>query len=128
MSKDYNNNRSFGGNNHGGKQMFQAVCNECKKSCEVPFRPSGDKPVYCKDCFNKKRGDGNNQPQQQKRDFNNRPNFQSNNQTQQNQRPMSPQKDVSGQLAEINDKIDRLIDLMSKTIKTKKSAVVSVVK
>jgi CxxC-x17-CxxC domain-containing protein len=31
--------------------MFQAVCNDCHKSCNVPFRPTGDKPVYCSDCF-----------------------------------------------------------------------------
>lgn len=35
----------------GPKEMFQAVCADCGKSCQVPFRPSGDKPVYCSDCF-----------------------------------------------------------------------------
>ncbi|MEI7620611.1 MAG: CxxC-x17-CxxC domain-containing protein [Candidatus Falkowbacteria bacterium] len=40
---------SFGGD----KQMFEAVCDKCHKSCEVPFRPSGDKPVFCSDCFGK---------------------------------------------------------------------------
>ena len=38
----------------GGAQMFSAVCSTCHKSCEVPFRPSGDKPVYCSDCFHRK--------------------------------------------------------------------------
>ncbi len=37
----------------GDKQMFPATCDNCGNSCEVPFRPSGDKPVYCKNCFNK---------------------------------------------------------------------------
>lgn len=32
-------------------EFFQATCNECKKTCEVPFRPNGKKPVYCRDCF-----------------------------------------------------------------------------
>ncbi len=32
-------------------QRFQATCSECKKMCEVPFRPNGKKPVYCRDCF-----------------------------------------------------------------------------
>ena len=36
--------------------MYKAVCSECKKSCDVPFRPTGDKPVYCRDCFADKRG------------------------------------------------------------------------
>lgn len=32
-------------------ERFQAICNECHKTCEVPFRPNGKKPVYCRDCF-----------------------------------------------------------------------------
>lgn len=35
----------------GEKRMFQAECAQCGKSCEVPFRPTGEKPVYCRDCF-----------------------------------------------------------------------------
>lgn len=42
----------------GEKQMFEAVCSECGKDCEVPFRPTNDKPVFCSDCFGKtERGD-----------------------------------------------------------------------
>ncbi len=37
-------------------EMFRATCDECRKSCEVPFRPSGDKPVYCSNCFGKGNG------------------------------------------------------------------------
>lgn len=50
--------RSFqreGGRDGGQTQMFQATCADCHKPCEVPFRPSGDKPVYCKECFMKRR-------------------------------------------------------------------------
>lgn len=36
---------------YGEQQRFQATCNECQKACEVPFRPNGKKPVYCRDCF-----------------------------------------------------------------------------
>jgi CxxC-x17-CxxC domain-containing protein len=32
-------------------QKFDAVCSNCGKKCQVPFRPDGTKPVYCKDCF-----------------------------------------------------------------------------
>jgi len=31
--------------------MHQAVCVSCRKFCEVPFKPNGKKPVYCRDCF-----------------------------------------------------------------------------
>lgn len=34
----------------------QATCSECNNTCEVPFRPNGSKPVYCKNCFGKKKG------------------------------------------------------------------------
>ncbi len=45
-----------GGNRSGGRiELFPAVCSECRKNCEVPFRPTGDKPVYCRDCFGKQR-------------------------------------------------------------------------
>ncbi len=37
------------------RQMFQAVCADCKKDCEVPFKPTGDRPVYCKDCFQRRK-------------------------------------------------------------------------
>jgi CxxC-x17-CxxC domain-containing protein len=32
-------------------QKFDATCSNCGKKCQVPFRPDGTKPVYCKDCF-----------------------------------------------------------------------------
>jgi CxxC-x17-CxxC domain-containing protein len=32
-------------------QKFDALCSNCGKKCQVPFRPDGTKPVYCKDCF-----------------------------------------------------------------------------
>jgi CxxC-x17-CxxC domain-containing protein len=38
--------------------LHKAVCADCKKSCEVPFKPSGERPVYCKDCFSKRKARG----------------------------------------------------------------------
>ncbi len=47
----------FGGGRDGGRpSMHPAVCDECGNECEVPFRPSGDKPVFCNNCF-KREGD-----------------------------------------------------------------------
>ena len=31
--------------------LYAATCTTCGKSCEVPFRPDGKKPVLCRDCF-----------------------------------------------------------------------------
>ena len=35
----------------GRREMFRATCSQCGGVAEVPFQPSGDKPVYCRDCF-----------------------------------------------------------------------------
>ena len=40
----------------GPREMHKATCSECGKECEVPFKPSGDRPVYCRDCFAKRKG------------------------------------------------------------------------
>ncbi len=48
----------YGGGGYGGRprEVHKAVCAECKQECEVPFKPSGDRPVYCKACFAKRKG------------------------------------------------------------------------
>jgi len=35
--------------------LHKAICADCNKECEVPFRPSQDRPVYCKECFSKRK-------------------------------------------------------------------------
>jgi CxxC-x17-CxxC domain-containing protein len=48
--------RDFGkGFDRGPRQMHDAVCSECGASCQVPFKPTEGKPVYCRDCYSKKR-------------------------------------------------------------------------
>lgn len=39
------------------REMFDAVCAECGKPCKVPFQPREDRPVYCSECFAKRRGE-----------------------------------------------------------------------
>lgn len=45
----------FGGGGGGDRQMHDAKCAECGASTKVPFKPTGERPVYCSDCFQKKR-------------------------------------------------------------------------
>ncbi len=45
--------RDFSRSSSGDKQMFKATCAECGNSCEVPFKPSSGKPVFCSNCFGK---------------------------------------------------------------------------
>ena len=39
----------------GAREMFDAVCVECGKECQVPFKPTEGKAVYCSECFAAKR-------------------------------------------------------------------------
>jgi len=48
----FNRGRSF---DRGPREMHKAVCSECGKECEVPFKPTEGKPVFCRDCFAKRR-------------------------------------------------------------------------
>ncbi len=45
--------------NRGGRrelEMTKVICSDCGKECEVPFKPTSSKPVYCSDCFSKHKG------------------------------------------------------------------------
>ena len=38
----------------GDREMHPAVCASCGEKTQVPFKPSDDKPVYCRDCFSRR--------------------------------------------------------------------------
>ncbi len=42
-----------GGGFDGPREMHKATCADCNQETEVPFKPSGDRPVYCRDCYQK---------------------------------------------------------------------------
>ncbi len=44
-----------GNSDRGPVTMHKVICDECKKSCEVPFLPTAGKPVYCNTCFGGKK-------------------------------------------------------------------------
>jgi CxxC-x17-CxxC domain-containing protein len=63
----FNKGRDFRKNDRPERaKMYKAVCAECGKDCEVPFRPTGDKPVYCSECFSNK--DTSNKKRNERRD------------------------------------------------------------
>jgi CxxC-x17-CxxC domain-containing protein len=54
---------NYGGASGGGRKgirsgvrMYSVVCSACGRATEVPFEPRGGRPVYCRDCFNSRRG------------------------------------------------------------------------
>ncbi|WP_346353430.1 zinc-ribbon domain containing protein [Azotosporobacter soli] len=44
-----------GGDAGRQREMHDVVCAACGVNTQVPFRPSSDRPVYCRDCFSKGR-------------------------------------------------------------------------
>jgi|TARA_B100002003_G_C14146773_1_gene551435 CxxC-x17-CxxC domain-containing protein len=43
-----------GGDRRGGRpEMHDVVCDECGKDCQVPFKPTSSKPIFCSECFEK---------------------------------------------------------------------------
>ena len=118
---------SFGGGRGGDRgpvTMHKAVCDECHKACEVPFRPSQDKPVYCNDCFGGKKETSDRGPRKDfgerapRREFSDRP-----SQSPAFSKPAVSQSSVSDdtkkQLADISVKLDRLASVVERLVQSK---------
>ena len=54
--RDSERDNRFGRSERRPLQMYDATCSECGKQCEIPFRPTGSRPVFCSDCFRKSDG------------------------------------------------------------------------
>lgn len=48
---------SAGSTDQHGRQLFDVTCASCGKPAQVPFKPSGNRPVYCRDCYRQQRGE-----------------------------------------------------------------------
>ena len=113
--------RGFGGGDRGPVTMTKAICDECKKPCEVPFRPTAGKPVYCNDCFRGQNAGGD----RPRRDFG-------------GDRPQAPRpsftvgseggNDTKKQLELLNSKMDKLISSIEVLTLSKASPKTEVVK
>ena len=49
----YSGGGEYGGGGGGGyrREMYSVVCAQCGKEAQVPFQPRGDRPVYCRECY-----------------------------------------------------------------------------
>jgi len=99
----------FGGGDRrdrGPVTRHQAICADCGQSCQVPFRPSGDKPVYCSNCFGKHGGS--------------RPNFERSRENSDRQSGNGGNNDsLKRQLDSISIKLDQLIRSIDKLVESK---------
>jgi len=55
FDKQFGNFRGGGNNFRQQRDMHKATCSDCGSECEVPFKPAEGKPVFCRDCFRKKK-------------------------------------------------------------------------
>jgi len=39
----------------GPQTMYKAKCSDCGEETEVPFKPDPDRPVYCRECYAKRK-------------------------------------------------------------------------
>jgi CxxC-x17-CxxC domain-containing protein len=96
-----------GGFDKGPRETFRTNCAKCGNVCEVPFRPNGTKPVYCNNCFVRPNSDDRGP----RRDFSPRPSFQD--------APKPPVRDdqafndLKAELRGVNERLDRMITLMT---------------
>lgn len=51
FSKNNDRERHFDSKREGRPEMFKAICADCGKSCEIPFKPNNSRPVFCSTCF-----------------------------------------------------------------------------
>jgi CxxC-x17-CxxC domain-containing protein len=132
--KKFNDRNDRGG--EAPRQMHPATCSSCGARCEVPFRPSADKEVFCNNCFNaqKEQGSGNFAPKfdrgfdksrfdrGERRDFGNKRDFAP------TARPVEAKPDrrideLKAQVADLNTKLDQVIAMMTPAPKTEKVSV-----
>lgn len=108
----FNGNR--GGRGFGGpREMHDTVCAGCGDKCQVPFRPTGDKPVYCDNCFGKNNDRGNTRNDRgDRKDFGNKNS---------NYKPIveGQNDNLKKQIETLNTKIDALTNLVQTMIVAK---------
>ncbi|MDD5750020.1 MAG: hypothetical protein PHO91_04605 [Patescibacteria group bacterium] len=102
---------SRGGGSFGRPEMHSAVCDQCGQNCEVPFRPTGDKPIYCSSCFEKKGGRGSDRPTSRfASDRPQRPSFVDRGSSQ--PESQSKEKEILKAIKTLNYKVDQLMKVL----------------
>ncbi|MCA9355907.1 hypothetical protein H6790_00585 [Candidatus Nomurabacteria bacterium] len=123
----YNKKNSFGkdrgGRNGGGfrggkpksQNMYKAVCSDCGKTCEVPFKPTGEKPVFCSECFGGKKEGGQRNQQRgfSKSGFDNKRDRRGGGSSQRSNDGQKDFSEMKKSMSDLNTKLDQLITMMS---------------
>jgi CxxC-x17-CxxC domain-containing protein len=104
--------------NRGPKEMqlFAAKCTTCGKSCEVPFKPDGTKPVLCRDCFAQKNSvsSNGNSFERKDRSFSDRKPERSFD----TPRPQSVPSVTKADLVQVTDRLTKIETMVSELLET----------
>jgi CxxC-x17-CxxC domain-containing protein len=89
--------------------MYAATCANCGRTTEVPFRPTGERPVFCRDCFDKQSPQGKFERREAPRQFERReaPHF---------AKPTTSDRaieELKTQLAGMSRKLDTAVSLLA---------------
>jgi CxxC-x17-CxxC domain-containing protein len=125
--------KSFAGDRSEIK-MNKATCSECSSICEVPFKPSQDRPVFCSNCFMSKRDGTFEKKDERKGNFREndrrekRDSYSTTSTSNLNANNTSIEvADLKKQINNLNTKIDSLALAFDKFI-SEKASIVSVIK
>ncbi len=111
----------FGGRSDGPKTMHKAICAGCGKTCEVPFKPNGQKPVYCNECFGGQKDENvsGSEKRYEKRNFS-EPRFPRQERIEREYvKPASINSDLRKEIDNLNAKLDKITDMLKQGIKPK---------
>ena len=45
----------YGNYDRPPREMHKVTCADCGNEAEVPFKPDGERPVYCQECYRKRK-------------------------------------------------------------------------
>lgn len=127
--------RGFSGRGSSGPaQMFQTTCDKCRMNCEVPFRPTNGRPVFCSNCFEDNRGSDTGRYESRNEDrqmfdatcdnchnsckvpfkpSNDKPIYCSNCFESKREGPRGDRPQNSDQFVELHSKLDKILSLLS---------------
>lgn len=106
-------------------ELFKATCSECGKTCELPFKPSADKPVYCSDCFGRRLSNHEPRGAQQKvrenKSETKKPRDQRSPRHDAAQRQQSMAvADMQRQLTKLEEKLNRILEIINPPVPSQK--------
>jgi CxxC-x17-CxxC domain-containing protein len=100
-------------NKDSGFELHEVTCDKCGMKCDIPFKPTNNKPVYCRSCFRKNEGlesiAGPDRFESRGRDREFKPRFEEFKSTNTTSNASPPSEDL--------DKINRKLDKIMKALK-----------